>query len=354
MSTTTFSRLPLPEFFNPANADNWDYCPNAQQLLELAVAWRKEHNILPAGLDERRIRLLIVDAQNDFCQKKGKLFVAGRSGIASIEDSQRLCAFIYQYLYLISQLTITVDKHPLYYISFATFFVDADNNPLSCHRTITMEDLQSGRVRPNPDIASWLCDGDYQWLCDYVEFYCAELARKGNYDMHIWPPHCLAGTAGQNMVGVIMEAVIFHSLVRQIEPLHVEKGNLPLFDHYSPFSTEVAQSHDGRVQGDHLKKDLILQLLQGVLITAGQAGSHCFRSAMDDILTVIQETDPVLANNVYILIDCTSAVVVRDAGGNVVADFTEDMEAAFARYAAAGMHLVKSTDPIETWPGFAK
>jgi hypothetical protein len=34
-----------------------------------------------------------------------------------------------------------------------------------------------------------------------------------------------------------------------------------------------------------------------------------------------------------------------------VVDYTDDADAAFARYEAAGMHVVRSTEPIATWPG---
>ena len=34
-------------------------------------------------------------------------------------------------------------------------------------------------------------------------------------------------------------------------------------------------------------------------------------------------------------------------------DYTEEADAAFERFAAAGMHVVRSTDPIEDWPGLA-
>jgi len=33
------------------------------------------------------------------------------------------------------------------------------------------------------------------------------------------------------------------------------------------------------------------------------------------------------------------------------ADYTEEADAAFARFAEAGMHVVRSTDPIASWPG---
>jgi nicotinamidase-related amidase len=51
---------------------------------------------------------------------------------------------------------------------------------------------------------------------------------------------------------------------------------------------------------------------------------------------------------VYLLEDCMSPVVVPG-----VADYTDEADAAFARFAEAGMHIVRSTDPIESWPGIA-
>ena len=47
-----------------------------------------------------------------------------------------------------------------------------------------------------------------------------------------------------------------------------------------------------------------------------------------------------------------SAVTVPDGNGGFVADFTPEATAALDRFiAAAGMNLVRSTDPISTWPG---
>jgi hypothetical protein len=36
-----------------------------------------------------------------------------------------------------------------------------------------------------------------------------------------------------------------------------------------------------------------------------------------------------------------------------VVDYTDDADAAFQRFVDAGMHVVRSTDPIETWPDLA-
>ena len=45
-----------------------------------------------------------------------------------------------------------------------------------------------------------------------------------------------------------------------------------------------------------------------------------------------------------------SAVAVPDGKGGIAVDFTQQAEAALQRFADAGMHLVKSTEPIEAWP----
>jgi nicotinamidase-related amidase len=83
-----------------------------------------------------------------------------------------------------------------------------------------------------------------------------------------------------------------------------------------------------------------------VLIIAGEAKSHCVAWTIDDLLSEIAAVDPSLAKKVYLLEDCTSPVVVPG-----VVDHTDAADAAFARFAKAGMNIVKSTDPIASWPG---
>jgi hypothetical protein len=47
--------------------------------------------------------------------------------------------------------------------------------------------------------------------------------------------------------------------------------------------------------------------------------------------------------------DCTSPVVVPG-----VVDYTDEADAAFERFEEAGMHVVRSTEPIDRWPGLAQ
>ena len=81
---------------------------------------------------------------------------------------------------------------------------------------------------------------------------------------------------------------------------------------------------------------------------AGQAKSHCVAWTIDDLLSNADVRERRLAERTYLLEDCTSPVVVPG-----VVDYTDEADAAFERYAAAGMHVVRSTDPIHTWPGLA-
>jgi nicotinamidase-related amidase len=85
---------------------------------------------------------------------------------------------------------------------------------------------------------------------------------------------------------------------------------------------------------------LIKQLLEyDAVIIGGQAKSHCVAWTIDDLLTEIQQVDSTLTNKIYLLEDCTSPVVVSD-----VVDYTEQANIAFDRFAAAGMHIIKSTE----------
>jgi nicotinamidase-related amidase len=122
------------------------------------------------------------------------------------------------------------------------------------------------------------------------------------------------------------------------------KGDQPLTEHYSLLGPEVTEGPDGERLGG-LNTALIEKLLEfDAVVVAGQAKSHCIAWTIDDLLE--DETVRLqLAERTYLLEDCTSPVVVP---GTV--DYTDEADAAFERYAEAGMHVVQSTTPIEQWP----
>jgi nicotinamidase-related amidase len=93
---------------------------------------------------------------------------------------------------------------------------------------------------------------------------------------------------------------------------------------------------------------LVAELLgYDAVVVAGQAKSHCVAWTVDDLLAGTAG-ERRLAEKVYLLEDATSPVVVPGA-----VDYTDEADAAFARFADAGMHVVRSTEPIAEWPGIA-
>lgn len=342
--------LPVPPHYDPANASKWSYRPDQHALFTQAIQWRREHDIKPASATDFNLHLLLIDVQKDFCFPEGTLYVAGRSGRGAIEDNQRLAEFIYRNLGVIKNITTTMDTHYAFQIFFAPFWVDQEGNPLTPHTVITIEETESGKVRPNPEMAWWLCNGDYAWLEHWVKFYVRELKKGGKYDLYLWPPHCILGSDGHPLVGIIHEARLFHSFVRGVQSWVEIKGDKPLTEHYSILRPEVLVQHEGTAVGEKNTQFLMTLLMADAVVIAGQADSHCVKNTIDDLLTEVMTHNPKLVKKVYIMIDCMSSVVVRNEQGEIMVDFTPQAEEAHQRFADAGMHLVRSTDPITSWP----
>jgi nicotinamidase-related amidase len=65
-----------------------------------------------------------------------------------------------------------------------------------------------------------------------------------------------------------------------------------------------------------------------------------------DLLDFVRERDEKLVEKIYLLEDCTSPVVVPG-----VIDYKDKADQAFKEFSDAGMNIVRSTEPISTWPG---
>lgn len=343
--------LPLPAWYRPDAAADWSYRADAQALMEHAATHRKAHNVRAAAADRHNLHLLLIDVQKDFCFPEGTLFVGGRSGTGAIDDSRRLAEFIYRNLGSITNITTTMDTHFAHQIFFPAFWVDDQGAPLAAHREIRTGEIRSGAVKPNPAVAGWLCRGNYAWLLAQCLHYCDELEQAGKYTLYLWPPHCLLGSDGHALTGVIHEARLFHAYCRSSQSWVEVKGGHPLTENYSVLRPEVLTRHDGQTLATRNTGFLKTLFEADAVVIAGQAASHCVKSSIDDLLEEIVKHDRNLARKVYIMTDCMSSVTVPDGQGGFVADFTPEAEAALSRFAAAGMHLVKSTDPLPGWEG---
>ena len=345
-SLSQLRELPLPPHFDPKKVGEIWHVPY-QARAEQARQWARQYDIQPAAQDSLRLALIGIDIQNTFCIPGFELFVAGRSGIGAVEDNVRLCEFFYRNLASITHVVATLDTHVAMMIFHPIFLVDSHGEHPAPLTLVSYNDLLAGRWQFNPAVAESLgISLDYGQR--HLLHYAQELKQRGKYDLTIWPYHVMLGSLGHALVPAFEEAVFFHTIARQHQADFTIKGNNPLTEHYSAIGPEVLDGPDGEpIARDSAQ---FLQVLRDhdAVIIAGQAKSHCVAWTIADLLEDIRLHDHSLARKVYLLEDCTSPVVVPG-----VVDYTEAAEAAFRRFAEAGMHVVRSTDPIQSWPGIA-
>jgi nicotinamidase-related amidase len=335
--------LPIPAHFDPGRVGQvWrvSYEDRARE----ASAWAQEHGLTPAAEDAFRVCLLGVDVQNTFCIPDFELFVAGRSGTGAVDDNRRLCEFIYRNLGSITQILPSLDTHHAMQVFHAIWLVDEQGNHPAPFTLVSVEDVATGRWRVNPAVAEAL-RLEFGYAERHLAHYTRRLAQGGKYDLTIWPYHAMLGGIGHALVSAVEEAIFFHGIARYSQPEFQIKGEDSLTEHYSMLGPEVTEGPDGERLGEK-NTALIEKLLTfDAVVVAGQAKSHCLAWTIDDLLDH-DEMRERLAHRTYLLEDCTSPVVVPG-----VVDYTDEANAAFDRYAAAGMHVVRSTDPIAKWPG---
>jgi nicotinamidase-related amidase len=170
------------------------------------------------------------------------------------------------------------------------------------------------------------------------------LARFGV--MTIWPYHALLGGVSHALVPALAEAAMFHALVREAPTQFETKGTEPLVENYSALSPEVTEL-GGRNVGAFNARLFDTLMTHDRVYVFGQAKSHCVLSTLRDMHEQILRTNPALVDKVWILEDATSPVPAPPLDPLPPAlDFPAVAAAGFAALREAGMHLVKTTDPI--------
>ncbi|PWU25377.1 MAG: isochorismatase [Candidatus Rokuibacteriota bacterium] len=312
--------LPLPPHFDAQRVAEVWRVPYEERARE-AEAWAREHGVGPAADDGFRVCLVLVDCQNTFCTPGFELVV----GPDVVDDSRRLTEFVYRNLGRVTQVAPTLDTHQAGQIFHALFLVDKKGGHPDPYTLVSVEDVARGLWRATDPS-----------LQRHLEYYTDALEAGGKYRLTIWPYHAMLGGIGHALVSALEEAIFFHAVARRARVHFEVKGSEPLTEHYSALRPEV---------GDEPGRSAFAEALRDfdAVVFAGQAKSHCVAWTIADLLEDFGE----LARKVYLLEDCTSPVVVPG-----VADYTEQADEAVHRFAEAGMHVVRSTEPMSSWPGF--
>ena len=335
----------IPAHFEPDKVGKiWSV--QYEEVVGKAKEWAKKHQLLVAANHKFRVALMVIDGQIDFCVPGQPLFVGGRSGTGAVGDNQRLCEFIYRNLGVITKIFATMDTHRGFAIFHPFFWVDGNKQHPTSHTVISVADVEKGRWEINPAVAPDLAKGDYALLKRFALHYVRTLAEKGKYQLTIWPHYTMLGGIGHALVPSLEEALLFHLVaLASLTEFEIKGGN-PLTENYSVLVPEVTTGPNGEAIAQR-NVDFLKKLLEyDAVVIAGQAKSHCVAWTIDDLLNWIMEEDRSLVEKVYLLEDCTSSVVVPG-----VVDFTDQADEAFRRFEDAGMHVVSSLDPIDTWPG---
>jgi nicotinamidase-related amidase len=266
----------------------------------------------------RKVTLICIDPQNDFCiplgpgGEKGTLVVPGAE-----QDMIRLGKFITKNSKRIDQIHCTLDSHQYVHIAHPAFWVNSKGEHPSAFTLISEDDVKNGTWRSfNP-----------QWQ-GVAEKYVATLKAHARYMLVIWPPHCLIGTWGHSIVPQVATAL--YAWEAEFNRINfVAKGSNLFTEHYSAVQADVEDNNDVSTK---LNTELIEVLTKAdeILIT-GEALSHCVANSIRDVAAKFG-TDQI--QKFTLLEDTSSNVTGFEKLGQ---DFVKDM-------VKQGMKVTRSTD----------
>ncbi len=259
-----------------------------------------------------KLKILIIDPQQDFCEPDGALYVSGAK-----EDSLRTAEMINRLGTEIETIRITLDSHQIIDIAHPIFWKDSDGKHPAPFTIITVDDIESGKYHTtNPA------------MIKRASNYVRQLATNDRYPLCIWPEHCLVGSWGHTIQTDIFESVSRWSREKLKAVDIVNKGANPLTEHYSALRADVTDPED---PDTWLNTDLIESLdTADVIAVLGQAKSHCVANTIRDIVDNFSDDS---IRKICFIEDCSSNV----------AGFEEQGNAFVAEMKARGMNVATSS-----------
>ncbi|MCE5201522.1 MAG: isochorismatase family protein [Synergistaceae bacterium] len=260
-----------------------------------------------------KLEFLIIDPQNDFCDPRGSLFVPGAE-----DDSIRLARTIKRLRNKIDNIHVTLDTHHWVDIAHPIFWIDQNGRHPEPFTIITEEDLKNRVWRTtNPD-----------YIYRAVS-YTENLEKNNRYSLCVWPPHCLIGSWGHNIVDPVYDALLEWENDFKIVDYIVKGANI-WTEHYSAVKADVEDPDD---LGTGLNIKLIKALENAdVIAVSGQALSHCVANSIRDIADNFNNKDSI--RKIVLLTDTTSSVEGFEILGK---NFIDEMT-------ARGMQICKADD----------
>jgi nicotinamidase/pyrazinamidase len=236
----------------------------------------------------KRVELLIIDPQIDFCDpKKGALYVPGAE-----DDMRRLAAMIVRLKDKIDDIHVTLDSHHFVHIAHPIFWKDSRGNHPAPFTKITRDDAENG-------VWTTTVPSMYRRAMDYVR----KLEENGRYELTIWPPHCLIGSPGHAVFPELFSALgEWEQRFALVD--YVTKGSNIMTEHYSAVRADVPDPADASTQIN----TRLVETLQNadLVVVAGEARTHCLANTVRDIAENFG--DDSLISKLVLLTDASSDI----------------------------------------------
>lgn len=262
----------------------------------------------------RKLHLLIIDPQNDFCDLPTAYYPAPLPSAAQTSattttitpalpvpgahaDMQRLAHLISAGGQGLSGISITLDSHHVLDIAHPGFWQQADGSAMNPFTPISAAQVRAGMYAPR------LRDADTGAGIGAVLAYLDPLEANDRYTLMVWPQHCVIGSWGHNVHADLHAACQQWQLASVQNVNYIAKGRNPWTEHYSAIQAEVPIAGDPETGLNHALLAALRQ--QDRIYIAGEAGSHCVKAT---VLHLIEHLGSEHIGKLVLLTDCISPV----------------------------------------------
>ena len=250
-----------------------------------------------------KTHLVVIDPQNSFCKvvdaqeqqviHDGELCVPG-----AWEDMECVAQMISRLGKKLDDIHITLDSHHQLHIAHPIWWKDSGGtSPVP----FTALSEQSGTIQGS--------DGkEYttyrpSFLKRTLE-YLKALSDGKRYPHVIWPPHCLIGTPGHNIVTPLLTVVLQWERDVFGAADIVTKGSNYFVEHFSAVRAEVIDPQDPTTQLNTAFVNTVMEADE--ILLSGEASSHCLANTVRDMAN--EFADDSFIKKCVLLTDGTSAV----------------------------------------------
>ncbi|MDR1581296.1 MAG: isochorismatase family protein [Synergistaceae bacterium] len=235
-------------------------------------------------MGERSHALVIIDPQNDFCDRKGSLYVDGAE-----DDIVRLAEHIEIFGGAYTGVFVSLDSHDAMAIFHPKFWTDASRSNPAPYTAISASDFASGRWWPVRTV-----------YAQHADRMFAAMEKKNIPSLMIWPEHCVVSTWGHGIAEPLARALASWREKTRVAVRYVFKGENPYTEMFSIF-----EGIDDSWPDTAFNEDLYSRLAEFKTLTfAGEALSHCVEAS---VTSYISRYAP-LRQKICVMSDCTSCV----------------------------------------------